>query len=208
MISPKKLTISLVRRYILKSNGRQIGARSPQPSRRDDGDLARDRRDWVEAARLYKLHLEAIPDDVAAMIQLGHALKESGSLDEAAQAYARALEGAPADDDLYLQIGHLEKLRGNRDLALENYRKSYEINRNNTNARNEMLNMLDSSTREAAIPITQIANPEPRGGAHKLHPPLSSHSMTRPVTAMRIKNHEKQLNTRLNEAIYKLKKIN
>src|SRR6516225_1188813 len=77
------------------------------------GDAARDRRDWPEAARLYGLVIEASPSSLAIQVQLGHAHKELGDFDRASMNYYAVLEQTPTDDDLHLQIGHVEKLKGN-----------------------------------------------------------------------------------------------
>jgi tetratricopeptide (TPR) repeat protein len=98
------------------------------------GDAARDRRDWREAARLYGLVIEASPSSLAIQVQLGHAHKELGDLDRAGMNYYAVLGQAPTDDDLHLQIGHLQKLKGNLQEAAAYYRKSVALNPRNINA--------------------------------------------------------------------------
>ena len=173
---------------------------APQYSLRDEGDNARARRDWAEAARLYRAHGEAVPDDVAAMVQLGHALKENGDLEEAAKAYALALEKTPLDDDLHLQVGHLEKLRGNLDAARESYRRSYEINGNNINARTEMQALIDAPAPVAMSVEASIAVAAPQVEATSEVPrPAAMY-----LAMMPRKEHEKRLNARLGQAVARI----
>lgn len=162
-------------RYISKLVGWKMGAKRTKYKVRDEGDRARDGRDWGEAIRLYNKHLEALPDDTAAMVQLGHALKENGNLDQAGMMYNRALKGAQFDDDLYLQLGHLEKLRGNLDAARANYRKSYELNGNNVNAEREMSALLEKNTGPlqsppivASVPVITLRPKESEGLINEL----------------------------------------
>lgn len=79
------------------------------PMRR--ADQARDAQQWARAARLY---LDALdqpsPDRSAIWVQLGHALKEAGSIAEAEFAYRRAIEIDRRQGDGLLALGQL--LRG------------------------------------------------------------------------------------------------
>ncbi|WP_082444501.1 glycosyltransferase family 2 protein [Sphingomonas sp. Leaf242] len=68
--------------------------------------------------------------DAAIWVQLGHALKENGSLGEALDAYQTALARMPRDADLLLNIGHVHKLMGDMEKALIFYRRSAESNGN------------------------------------------------------------------------------
>ncbi len=104
--------------------------RGSTPSLRAQGDRARDAHDWAEAATLYKAHLRSKPHDRAIRVQLGHVLKESGSLDEALAAYHVALTRMPRDADLLLSIGHLYKRMGDEEQALRFYRQSADQNGN------------------------------------------------------------------------------
>jgi len=98
------------------------------------GDAARDRRDWREAAWLYEQVLQANSSLHAIRVQLGHAYKELGDFDRASLNYHAVLELTPSDDDLHLQIGHLEKLKGNLPEAAAYYRKAIELNPANSDA--------------------------------------------------------------------------
>ena len=74
---------------------------------RDQGDAARDRRDWAEAERLYREYLAAAPEDFDIWVQAGHAAKEGGRLDEAWDAYGCARALAPGDADLIIHMSDL-----------------------------------------------------------------------------------------------------
>jgi Flp pilus assembly protein TadD len=69
-------------------------------------------RDWPEAALLYAEGLATHPNDAAAWVQYGHALKEAGDRRQAEEAYRRALALDPGLPDTHLQLGHLLKLQG------------------------------------------------------------------------------------------------
>jgi hypothetical protein len=79
---------------------------------RDQGDLARDRREWREAAQVYRQYLELDPDQGDIWVQFGHAVKEQGNLEEAEAAYRRAASLAPMDADSRLHLGHVLKRLG------------------------------------------------------------------------------------------------
>jgi glycosyltransferase involved in cell wall biosynthesis/tetratricopeptide (TPR) repeat protein len=108
------------------------------------GDRARGRKDWPEAARLYREALELDPQRFTVRVQLGHAYKELGDLASAGLCYRAALQIAPQDDDIYLQLGHLEKLRGNPAEAASAYRKSAELNPANFDACSEYAALAES----------------------------------------------------------------
>ncbi len=87
-------------------------------------NLARDRRDWVEAAALYAEHIAADPTDWPALVQQGHALKEADQAEEALACYAAAEALAPQDADLQLQLGHLLKRLGRWEAAAMRYARA------------------------------------------------------------------------------------
>lgn len=101
------------------------------------GNAARDKRDWVTAARFYTEILEAEPAAPGIEVQLGHMLKEMGAYDQAEQRYRAVLAVTPNDDDLYLQLGHLAKMRQNLPAAMAYYRRALELNGENLDARME-----------------------------------------------------------------------
>ncbi len=91
------------------------------------GNAARDRREWAEAARHYQLAVQMDPDRADIWVQLGHMLKESGDLAGADVAYARALELQPAIADTHLQVGHLRKVQGDLEAAAVSYARALAL---------------------------------------------------------------------------------
>ena len=81
---------------------------------RQEGDRARDRKDWIAATKYYTNFLNKRPKDSAIWVQLGHALKEQGLHADAEAAYRKALALSPQDADGFLQLGHVLKLQGVR----------------------------------------------------------------------------------------------
>src|SRR5665213_264533 len=76
---------------------------------------------WANAANLYQKILEDHPENIAAWVQYGHALKESGSLRSAESAYRVALSLKPILADTHLQLGHVLKLQGRLEEAVAAY---------------------------------------------------------------------------------------
>ncbi len=87
----------------------------------DQGDKARDGRDWAAAARHYRRALDRQPDLMPIWVQFGHALKEQGDYLAAEAAYRRALALDRSVADTHLQLGHLLKLQARRALAIDAY---------------------------------------------------------------------------------------
>lgn len=79
---------------------------------RELADKARDAKEWAVAAGYYRAVLEQEPDHAALWVQLGHALKESGSLTGAEAAYRKSIEIEPENADAHLQLGHALKIQG------------------------------------------------------------------------------------------------
>ena len=77
-------------------------------------DRARDRRDWVSAARHYRTALDREPDNPPIWVQYGHALKESGNVLEAENAYRKSIELDSNVADTHLQLGHALKIQGRK----------------------------------------------------------------------------------------------
>ena len=112
---------------MIKTTQRILSSMNRSPTRfRQQGDEARDLRDWSNAERLYKAYLSEAPEDVPIWIQLGHAMKEQERLADAEAAYRRALE-LSRDDDGYLHLGHVLKLQHRLEEAEEAYAQSAEI---------------------------------------------------------------------------------
>lgn len=84
-------------------------------------------RDWPEAALLYAEGLATHPNDAAAWVQYGHALKEAGDRRQAEEAYRRALALDPGLPDTHLQLGHLLKLQGRLDEAAQAYAQALSM---------------------------------------------------------------------------------
>ena len=76
---------------------------------------------WSRAVMVQREVLRLTPQNAAAHIRLGHALKESGDLAEAERAYWAGVALAPRDADGFLQLGHALKLNAGRDAALPAY---------------------------------------------------------------------------------------
>ena len=131
---------------------------------RTAADRARDRRQWGDAARLYRSYLEEKPGDFEIWVQCGHSEKESGDFDAALQCYlaAQALRGN--DADLHLQLGHLYKLMGREAEAIAAYRKCLEFDRDSADATRELAAFM----RPVEAPVHgQLAEPQ----APALSPP-------------------------------------
>ncbi|MCA0246933.1 MAG: glycosyltransferase [Proteobacteria bacterium] len=90
-------------------------------------NAARDRRDWLVARGAFKQIVDSEPDDSAAWVQYGHALKESGSTSEAEAAYLKAAGLAPNDADIQLQLGHLYKVMNLRRASIWAYRAAHAL---------------------------------------------------------------------------------
>ena len=87
------------------------------------------RRRWPEAAVAYRILLEHDPNLAPVWVQLGHALKESGSGDEAETAYRRPLQRAADVADTHLRLGYLLKFLGRLDEAVEAFMRALRIGR-------------------------------------------------------------------------------
>ena len=75
---------------------------------RKAGDLARDRGNWVAAAKFYKRVLAINPTLFPIHVQLGHVLKESGDLAGARDSYQAAYKLDPNNSDLMRWYGNLD----------------------------------------------------------------------------------------------------
>ncbi|HEX7852047.1 MAG TPA: hypothetical protein VF485_20110, partial [Sphingomonas sp.] len=102
------------------------------------GNEARGRRDWEEAARNYALAVQVSPRLGRIWVQLGHMRKEAKMLDEAKAAYQQAIALMPFDSDVHLQMGHLHKIMGDEAGAIDCYRKSLYYDFNNAHAMQEL----------------------------------------------------------------------
>ncbi|RMB25753.1 GT2 family glycosyltransferase [Sphingomonas sp. PP-F2F-G114-C0414] len=116
--------------YFISLAARTIGLGRHRRTPRRLGDAARAIGDWAEAAKQYGQHVARSPDDVAIVVQWGHALKHSGRLVDALAAYRQGLSLTPDDADLWLSMGHVRKLLGDRPGALNDYRRSAALDGN------------------------------------------------------------------------------
>jgi glycosyltransferase involved in cell wall biosynthesis len=83
--------------------------------------------DWRRAARCYRIALVFNPENAAALIQYGNALRECGALADAEDAYRRALRIDPLVPDAHLQLGHALKLQRRFADAIAAYRRAIEL---------------------------------------------------------------------------------
>ncbi|MEM8826920.1 MAG: glycosyltransferase, partial [Pseudomonadota bacterium] len=93
------------------------------------------------AVRYYAEALDLDPSRTGIWVQMGHALKESGSLRRAEEAYRRAIALDPGAADHFLQLGHALKLRGDAGGALLAYQEAEALDPENEDARREALAM-------------------------------------------------------------------
>lgn len=91
------------------------------------GDLARDQRNWQDAALHYRSYLALVSDDAAIWVQYGHAVKEGGDLPHAEAAYRSAVALKPMDADAHLQLGQALKRQDRHQEAVQAYRQSLSI---------------------------------------------------------------------------------
>lgn len=104
-----------------------------------EADRLRDRRLWPEAADAYRRVLFYNPGLVPILVQLGHALKESGDVAAAEAAYRQALAAKPRSADTYVQLGHVLKLQDRRDEAIAAYASAVQIDAKFTPALHELV---------------------------------------------------------------------
>ncbi|HVB17760.1 MAG TPA: glycosyltransferase, partial [Stellaceae bacterium] len=133
---------------------RQLGSRLI-----DEGDKARDVRNWAVAARYYRQGLERQPDLTGIWVQLGHALKEQGDYAGAEAAYRRALVLEPKEADTHLQLGHLLKLKGHRDQAIGEYATAFRLDPELAAAGEELRALLGYSPSETDRAMTGESAP-------------------------------------------------
>lgn len=123
-------------------------------------DSVRDIPDPEKASRLYREIIEKWGETYGLLLQLGNALKDSGSYDAARDVYLKALRKRPEHEDIYLQLGHLFKLRKDNDTALSWYIKCAKINPNYQDVDKEILklNRRDKRLKLVKEPLKLIYN--------------------------------------------------
>jgi superkiller protein 3 len=82
---------------------------------------------FEEAIAEYQAAIEANPDNVSAMTNLGVAYYNAGRLDEAVTQYQAALELAPNDADIHSNLAAAYVQQGKLDLALEQYQRAVDL---------------------------------------------------------------------------------
>ena len=92
-----------------------------------DADQARDSGDPARAAALYQVVIDRWGPHFGVLVQLGNALKDSGTFQQAESVYHAALRLSPLDGDCHLQLGHLMKLAGRPDEATSYYREAHRL---------------------------------------------------------------------------------
>lgn len=116
---------------------------SPRRKAVKAADNIRDRNDPATAAILYQSIIDNWGAEFSVLVQLGNALKDSGSFEKSEQAYQAALEIDPANADCHLQLGHLMKVSGKPTQAVEFYIKA---------------SLLDPGLKAAADEVNNIQN--------------------------------------------------
>ena len=101
-------------------------------------DAARDSKNYLEAAVLYKEAVRLAPGDAAIHIQCGHMCKEAGDLPSAERHYQEARRLTPGDPDLALQLGHFYKIAGRLDEATSSYKQALELRPGWTDPQSEL----------------------------------------------------------------------
>ena len=91
------------------------------------GDLARDNRDWLAAAKYYESYLSLRPQAVAIWVQLGHARKEVGNFGAAKTAYQEACNADPNSMDALEHLSSLARRLEDVDCAAPAYARMLEI---------------------------------------------------------------------------------
>lgn len=110
---------------------------------RANGDEARNRQAWSEAADHYRSHLLLVPGDAAIWVQLGHMLKEDGLWQDAVTAYRNAWKLLPTDHDVLFHFGHALLATGDVQNGVERLRAS--VAAGNTQAARDLANMGEAS---------------------------------------------------------------
>jgi tetratricopeptide (TPR) repeat protein len=90
-------------------------------------DAARDAKAWPVAESAYRAVLERNPGLARIWVQLGHSLKEQGSIAEALAAYEKANLVLPDQADTIHQIGRMLHVLGDDDAALASYERALAL---------------------------------------------------------------------------------
>ena len=112
---------------LLRATGLRRGPHPESLKLSRQGDAARDRRDWPQAADRYQAALKADPARPNIWVQLGHSRKEAGDLKGAETAYFEAMRREPDNGDTHLNLGHVLKLGGRPAEAYAAYKRAVEL---------------------------------------------------------------------------------
>ena len=121
---------------------------------RQEGDAARDARDWPSATKAYAEYLKIRTADAAIWVQYGHALKEQNLTAESERAYRKAMTLMPADPDVQLHLAHLLKKLDRPDDAQQIFSQLLE-----TSPSIEVLQEIRGIGESGQVPITLKQRP-------------------------------------------------
>jgi superkiller protein 3 len=119
------LALSLV--LALAACGGQATGTPSVTERFEQGNEYARQGDFEQAITEYEAVLEAEPDNVSAMTNLGVALYNVGRLDEAVAQYQDALEIAPNDADIHSNLGAAYVQKGQLQDALVEYEQAVDL---------------------------------------------------------------------------------
>jgi Flp pilus assembly protein TadD len=101
---------------------------TPSPAERfEQGNEYAQQGEFEQAIAEYEAVLEAEPDNVSAMTNLGVALYNVRRLDEAIAQYQKALEIAPNDADIHSNLGAAYVQKGQLQEALAEYQRAVDL---------------------------------------------------------------------------------
>lgn len=90
-------------------------------------NVARDGKNWPQAADRYREALAHNPDEKHLLVQLGHMLKELGDYAGAEQQYRQYAQIYSEDSDIHLQLGHLFNRQDRVEEALLSYERAARL---------------------------------------------------------------------------------
>jgi len=96
----------------------------------------------VEAENHYRQSLRISPDDPGAMYSLGYVLAEQSKYAEAIKQFNHLLNAYPKYDPAHNYLGVILINQGHIDDAISHFRRALEINKENTDAKNNLQNAL------------------------------------------------------------------
>ena len=129
---PSRLKVAVAVWYASLWNRRAILQRA---------EVARSRRQWRRAAKLFQAALRRKVDDPPIWVQFGHALKELGHASLAEVAYSAALGYDEAVTDSHLQMGHVRKMLGKLGEAQLAYMRTLVLDPDDTDASRELADL-------------------------------------------------------------------